>query len=53
MRHFSKIEKEIIETICQGHKVMANLVCLYLDNETVQISHANTHNPLTLLEVSI
>lgn len=27
---------------------MANLVCLYLDNETVQISHANGHNPLTL-----
>lgn len=27
---------------------MANIVCLYLDNETVQISHANGHNPLTL-----
>lgn len=48
MRQFSDIEKEIIQTICQGHKVMANLVCLYLDNETVQISHANGNNPLTL-----
>lgn len=48
MRQFSSIEKEIIQTICEGHKTMANLVCLYLDNETVQISHANGTNPLTL-----
>jgi len=48
MKQFSDIEKEIIQTICEGHKVMANLVCLYLDNETVQISHANGHNSLTL-----
>ena len=48
MRQFSSIEKEIIQTICEGHKTMANLVCLYLANETIQISHANGNNPLTL-----
>lgn len=48
MRQFSSIEKEIIQMICKGHKTMANLVCLYLENETVQISHANGANPLTL-----
>lgn len=48
MRQFSAIEKQIVETILVDHQQMANLVCLFLDNESIQISHANGSNPLTL-----
>lgn len=47
MRQFSNIEKQIISVILQERKQIHNLICNYLENETILVSHA-AENKVTL-----
>lgn len=48
MRQFSNIEKQLIQVLLQEGKQISNLICTYLDNETILVSRA-AENKITLL----